>query len=315
MATRPLRLGLVGAGRWGRNIIRTLNAAPDLTLARLASSNPEAAGWAGPQCQVTKRWRDLIRAHDLDGLVLAVPPALHDTMVRAAVKAGLPVFVEKPLTTDAAKARALARYVAGQGGYVFIDHIHLFNPAYQTVKRQSLILGSIESIVSGGGNDGPVRDDVSVLWDYGPHDVALALDLAARPLAGVAAERLEKRADGGETLALTLTFDDGLKAEITLSNILDHKRRFMAVHFRGHMLLFDDTQDDKLILERRNDSPRCIVEEEPPRALDYDPEAPLTRALNAFAQAVRAQSTDTAGLDLGVRVVEVLEQAERSLAA
>src|SRR5229473_890850 len=108
MAT-PVRLGLIGAGRWGRNYLRTIAATPGVRLARLASRNPDSVRLAPADCAVTPDWRDLLDRNALDGVIIATPAALHAEMALAAMDAGLPVLVEKPLTMDIAQARALGR--------------------------------------------------------------------------------------------------------------------------------------------------------------------------------------------------------------
>jgi len=81
LAEAPLRLGLVGAGRWGRNYIRTIAELEDVVLARLASRAPDAAALAGDGCAVAADWSELITAGDLDGVIVATPPATHADIV------------------------------------------------------------------------------------------------------------------------------------------------------------------------------------------------------------------------------------------
>ena len=94
---RPdLNLGLIGAGSWGRNYIRTLAGLEGVDLVRLCSRNPESAKLAGPDCEISPDWRQLIEAGDLDGVIIAAPPALQSEMMLAAIGRGLPVLAEKP---------------------------------------------------------------------------------------------------------------------------------------------------------------------------------------------------------------------------
>lgn len=313
---RTLNIGLIGAGRWGRVYIDTLARLDGLRLARLASRNPDSRALVGADCAVTRSWRALVQAGDLDGVIVATPPALHADMARAAMRAGLPVLVEKPLTADLKQARALLALAEDAGAFAMVDHVHLFHPAYRALKRRALMLGGIQSIRSAGGNRGPFRGDADVLWDWGPHDVAMVLDLVGEMPVNVAAERVKRRKTRqgtGEILDLTLTFADGLQAMVRIGNILDQKTRYLAAHFTRHLLIYDDTDAAKLVEERLTDSPRCIVEEEPPKYMAMDHELPLDRCLLDFADGIRAGSRDLSGLRLGVRVVEVLTRAQEAL--
>src|SRR5258707_5147931 len=103
----PLRLGLIGAGAWGRNYIQTIKALPDVRLTRLASRNPEGARIAPPGCMVVSDWRDLLDRTMVDGAIIATPPHLHAEMALAAMEMHLPVLIEKPLTMNVARAQAI----------------------------------------------------------------------------------------------------------------------------------------------------------------------------------------------------------------
>lgn len=304
---RPLALGLIGAGRWGRNYIHTLAAIDGIRLARLASRNAESRGLVGADCAVGPDWRALIAAGDLDGVIIATPPALHAEMVRAAVAAGLPALVEKPLTLDGAEAAALADDVAARRGLVMVEHTHLFHPAFRALKRHLPEIAPVTAIRARAGAWGPFRDHTPVLWDWGSHDVALCLDVMGRKPESATAGHLESRATDegrGEIVRLRLAFAGGLSAEIEVGNILQARsRRFEVVGERG-ALVYDDVAADKLVHTGPAAAPRAVPVEATP---------PLTCAVAEFARAIRSGSRDLASLRLGVDVVAVLAQCARSL--
>ncbi len=97
--SRTVRLGLVGAGAWGRNYIRTIAGLTGVVLARAASRNPDTQSLVPPDCVVTPDWRELVGATDLDGLILAVPPKVQAAIAEAAVRARLPLLLEKPIAS------------------------------------------------------------------------------------------------------------------------------------------------------------------------------------------------------------------------
>ena len=78
-----LRLGLLGAGRWGRNYIRTIAASAGVRLARLASRNPDSANLVPPDCVIFADWREMLDARALDGVIVATPPGVHAEMALA----------------------------------------------------------------------------------------------------------------------------------------------------------------------------------------------------------------------------------------
>ncbi|MBI3127332.1 MAG: Gfo/Idh/MocA family oxidoreductase [Candidatus Tectomicrobia bacterium] len=314
----PLRLGLIGAGRWGRAYLRTIQSLPDLALARLCSANPESRALVDSSCQITRDWREVAEASDLDGVIVCTPPALHAMMTGAAVRAGLPAMVEKPLTLDLEEALRLQETVERAGVPVLVDHIHLFHPAYQALKREAARLGPVRRIRAEGGSLGPFREDTTSLWDYGPHDLAMCLDLlgaSPRRLAARLEETRETPEGRGENFALELDFPGGARAGIRVGKIFPEKRRRFAAWLGGCALVFDDLAPQRLV---RHPLPQGW-EGEPPalegpgEPLPFDYEPPLAAALKAFARGIRGESLEGLGVELGVEIVRLLNEAERQL--
>jgi predicted dehydrogenase len=294
-----LRLGLAGAGRWGRNYIRTIAGLGEMRLAGIASTNPQTAALAPPGCRIVADWRELIDASAIDGIVVATPPASHAEIARAAIHKAIPVLIEKPLALSAADARAVRDLAVERNVLGLVEHTHLFSPAFRALKKLAARHGGVREIHSEAGNHGPYRRDVSVLWDWGPHDVAMCLDLMQQaPAAAACTIRDHAERDGGtaQTVSIALSFPCGVPARILLSNSMDKTRRF-RVRCAGAEIVYDDLSPDKLLVDGT------------PVTLESD--LPLSVAVREFAAAIAAGGTDRGSLDLGVSVVEVLEACER----
>lgn len=283
---KKIRLGLLGAGAWGRRYISTIAELTDVEVARVESS----------------LWRDALAEGDWDGVIIATPAPLHAEMTLAALEAGLPVLVEKPLTMDPAQAREVLAAARRLKGIVLVDHTFLFHPAYEALKKHSKNLGPLRAISTIHGNRGPFRAGVSVLWDWAPHDVALCLDLLKTNPDSVAASRemTEQPPEGpGENVLLRLEFPDSVLAEIRVGNLLRKKSSRFEFRFEKGTLTLDDIGPEKLTLDGR--------------PLGFPPGRPLTRAVEAFTAAIRSKTPDDAGLQRGVDVVSVLARAQSSL--
>ncbi len=307
MSAGTVRLGLIGAGPWGRNFINTVAATVGVALTRLASRNPASTDLVGPDCRISVDWRDVAKATDIDGVIIATPPALHGEMTAAALDAGLAVLVEKPLTLDPAQAQALLEQARRRAGVVLVDHIHLFSPAYRKLKTLAAGLGPVRAIRGEAGGWGPFRPDTTVLWDWGPHDLSMCLDLMGDAPETITARRTERReTDGGtgETIELDLDFPGAARADIALSNLRDGKRRRLEVRFDSETLVYDDRAAEKLTrVDGDGGGERVPVE----------PGMPLSIAVAEFAAAIRKGSKDLESLRLGVDVVAVLAAADNHL--
>ncbi len=306
--SKILSLGLIGAGAWGRNYINTIAGLDGMALTRLASRNPESPALVGPDCVISEDWRDLIAAQDLDGVIIATPPARHADMTLAAIEAGLAVLVEKPMTLSLAEAETVLKTADEKSAVVLVNHIHLYSAAWETLKHEALDLGPLKAVSAVAGNWGPFRPDTPMLWDWGCHDVAMCLDLVGRSPETAMARRMESGEveDGkGEALALELGFGD-VTAKIAISNLNTEKTRLFTAALKGGELVYDDTIDDKLRLK--------INPQDPGKTLDLGEGRPLERAVRAFAAAIGHGDADFKDAILGRDVVGVLEQLQKHLA-
>lgn len=311
MKETPLRLAVLGAGRWGRRCIETARRLENARLARVASRSPEAAALAGPGVAVDADWRAVVSAPDVDAVIVATPPALHAEMAAYAIDRGKAVFIEKPLTLDPAEAIALRDRAERRNALVRVDHIHLHNPAYKLLKARAASLGRVRRLESVGGSWGPFRRDVPPLWDYGAHDAAMCLDVAGAPPEvdlAVVEEDAPQPEGPGRNLKLRWLFPGGLVADVRLGNLMRPKQRRFTALFPETALVFDDAEGAKLF-EHEIKEGRIG----PGRSIPVSQTPPLQLALSAFCDDIRADKRGLASLGLGVHVVELLANCDRQL--
>lgn len=305
MQEAPVRLALVGAGRWGRICLRNLAGLEGARLVAVASANPDTAALLPAGCRLFADWRDMLAPNGIggggvDGVIVATPPDSHAAIAIAALEAGSAVLVEKPVTLDSAEALAIRAAAVRAGRMVQVDHIHLFGPAFRTLKRLARQIGPVRAIRGVAGNHGPYRTDASVLFDWGPHDVSMCLDLlGALPDSAEARSLGRTPVEGGtaERLRLRLGFGP-IEAEVVLGTDMDKTRRFEVECAKG-TLVYDDLAAHKLT---RDGQPVEIASV-----------SPLAVVLGEFVAGVAAGSQDLSGLDLGIAVVEVLARCQSTL--
>jgi predicted dehydrogenase len=239
-------------------------------------------------------------------VLIAAPPHLHAEMTAACIRHGLPAFVEKPLTLSVQEARTLVELAERQQPIVFVDHINLFNPAFRALRDAVRGRAPLEIETEAGATPEQPIHDYSVLWDWGSHDVAMALTLTeGRMPASAAARRISIRPDGRETVEFALWFDDGTHSRHIVGNLWDRRRRSLLVRHRDEEWRFDDLASKKFarIAGAHIEFPDIPI----------DP--PLTVALREFARAVQMRKPDYEQLLLGARVVEVLDMCDNAMRA
>jgi predicted dehydrogenase len=296
-ATAVIRLGLIGAGRWGKNFIRTIRGLDGVVLSALCSRNPDSHGLVDSTCRIVRDWHDLLGTGLCDGVIIATPPDTHAEILGTAIRARMPSMVEKPLTLDLQQALDLQQLLRQSPTPVLVDHIYLFHPAYVELTRLSSQLGPIRSIQSAGGNHGPFRPNYTALWDYGPHDISMCLELMKTSPQSVACRAAES--DQGGNYELDLLFPGDVRAAVKVGNLATAKVRTFTVQCRDHNLVFDDLSPQKL----RLDGAPISVSETPP----------LLIAVEKFASGIRTGADGHFGLDVAVEVIRTLQAAQQSL--
>ena len=298
-----VNLGLIGAGRWGRNYIRTVERLPGVRLAAVASRNPETQTRVGPSVQVVREWESILD-FGLDGLILAVPPTVQPEIALRAIEAGLPLLLEKPMALDPVLAREIVSQAQARDVYVAVNHIYLHHPAFIQLKRCLAETGErITAIRTHSGNHGPFRTEWDALWDWGPHDVAMALDLIDGPAIVEQAQLKTHDTDqpGAGNFFLNLGLSNGVSAQLTFGNLMPQRVRQLHVATSAGEYVFDDEAENCLTFRA---SEKDIV-------LPVPEERPLDNAVYTFTKRVQQRGCDGSSLSEFVAVVEVLAQAEK----
>lgn len=301
-----ITVALIGRGRWGANI--------DTTLRSLRGVEVLVATTAAE----TKKLHNAA----LDGVLIATPGSTHAEVAEPFIARGLPTYIEKPLTTSVKDAERLQRAAAASGAPVFVGHVHLYNPAYAAA-RAAVMRGNnhIRTITFEGMNNGPIRDDMSVLWDWGPHGISLILDLLGHTPTHVQAWGqllLRPRTKLYDKVSLNMFFSSRVSATCTFSWLSPEKRVKLTIVGTKNSVVFDDTARQKVTLYQGigpQVQGNTVTVATPhityPR---YAQTLSLTAEMRAFIEMIRHKSTPPTDIHNGVAVVAVLAAAERSIA-
>ena len=243
VTTAPdMQVALIGAGRWGQTFVKAIRKLNGMALCALASRNPAATALVGPDVFVTDDYRQLFNRSNIDGIIIATAASTHFDILSNCMEAGFPCIVEKPLAMQYADAEKLLAIEQACAARVLVDHIHLYNPAWRSLKLKKTELGAVAKITSSGGNSGPERPDCNALWDYGPHDLALSLDLM-----GTAPTDVSCTTAAAGNFQIALRFENGTTADILVGNRFQQKTRRFEVLFETQGLIFDDLAASKLV--------------------------------------------------------------------
>jgi predicted dehydrogenase len=321
-----LRVGVLGAGYWGPNLVRNLSEAPGaepVAVADLAPERLEAIRKRFPAVRVTTDHRDVLDDPKIDAVCIATPVATHRKLAEEAFAAGKHVFVEKPLAGTVAEAEAIVRAAERAGKTLMVGHTFVYNPAVVAVKKilDADGIGRVNYIDSQRVNLGLHQFDINVLWDLGPHDVSITLYWLGEEPEWVQCTGACFVQPGIEDVVfLLIGFPSGAIAHAHLSWLAPSKVRTMTVIGSQKMVVYDDVQAvekvkvyDQGVDKLSGDELRRSY-----RSGDiYSPRVPVDEALQIemrhFIECVRHGTKPRSDGEAGLRVVRVLEAGMRSL--
>jgi predicted dehydrogenase len=329
------RLGVIGAGHWGPNLIRAFLTSPRSHVVAIAERD------ARRREQVLERYEgveghaegeELLARGDLDAVVIASPTATHYRFTKSALTRGLHVLVEKPLAPSVAEATELAALAAEARRVLLVGHVFLFHEGIRTVKRliDAGELGRVQYIQSVRTNLGPIRTDVSALWDLAAHDVSIfQYWLGGMPSRATGKGGIYVNRGIEDVIFATLEYPNGVLASLHATWLSPRKLRQITIVGDRKMLVFDDMDlvepirlYDKGVLPAEPEAGAIVDSFAGFRSSIHEGEIlvpevarsePLRAECEHFLECVLDGVTPLSGPAESVAVVSVLEAVERSL--
>ncbi|MGI9211121.1 MAG: Gfo/Idh/MocA family protein [Methylococcaceae bacterium] len=325
-----VNIGIIGHGYWGPNLLRNFTATPDCRvlavcdtdatrLLPLQSSHPGLVTTTNPQ--------DLITHPALHAIAIATPVASHYSLAMQALTAGKHVFVEKPLAASTKQAETLVNKARQTGLCVQVDHTFIYTGAVRKIKE--LItgdeLGPLYYYDSVRVNLGLFQSDVSVLWDLAVHDLSILDYILNEPPYAVSVTG-QRHIDGSpENIAfITLLYPGNFIAHLHVNWLAPVKLRRTLIGGSRKMIVYDDLEpSEKIKVYDKGITLNGHPVTKHRAMFDYRtgdmwaPRIDTTEALKLqtlkFINSIQTGEPSPSDGESGVRVVRILEAAERSL--
>jgi predicted dehydrogenase len=345
----PIAIAILGAGRWGRHLIRNFHQIPDAQI--LAVIDPDQSRRSAVMTEVgldetvigCDSWdtfcdrEDLTDQRDrLDAIVIATPATAHYATIVDALNRGYHVMCEKPLTLDYGECRHLCDLAEQQQRQLLIDHTYLFNPAVQRgaeLIREGAI-GDRRYGYAARVHLAPVRLDVDVIWDLVIHDISILnhwLGETPQRLSAIGQAWLQPTTPDSAPIDLfpdgladvsfvRLVYPSGVTIQVHLSWFNPDKQRRLALVGSRGTLVFDELVESPLTLHRGQMEQQPSGFWEPVnQAIEPIPlEAgePLRNVCTHFLDCIRTDRTsEISSGTIGAELVRVLLAISRSVNA
>jgi predicted dehydrogenase len=327
-----IKIGVVGCGYWGPNLLRNFAENDGAELRWIGDSDEArlaAMARRYPSVRSTTDYRQMIQDPDLDAIAVVTPVATHFHIAKEAILAGKHVLVEKPLTRTVAEAERLIELADRAARVLMVDHTFVYTGAVRKMKEivASGELGDLLYFDSVRINLGLFQRDINVLWDLAPHDLSIMDYLIDRQPLGVSAIGSCHIEPGIENIAyLMLKFPDDFIAHFHFNWLAPVKIRRTLIAGSRKMILYDDIEPtEKVRIYDKGVTANRVGN----READYQtlvsyrtgdvwaPKIEATEALHyvvaEFLDSIRSARRPLSDGEAGLKVVRLLEAAQQSI--
>jgi predicted dehydrogenase len=326
-----LKIGVIGYGYWGPNLVRNLSETEGADVVACADKRPDRRALAQrryPSLRVTDDANAVLDDPVIDAVVIATPVSTHHELAKRALEQGKHVLVEKPMTRSVAEGEELMALAEKNDLTLMVDHTFIYTGAVRRMKElvDTQELGELYYFDSVRVNLGIFQHDVDVVWDLAPHDLSILTHLIPATPTHVTAVGSDHVGSGHADMAyIHLGFESNFVAHFHVNWLSPVKVRQILIGGDRRMLVYDDMEPSEKV--RVYDSGIKVTTQEGIYAalVDYRtgdmwaPKLEFGEALEAecahFVDCVRLKKVPWTSGRAGLTVVRVLEAASKSLAA
>ena len=331
-----VKVGQIGCGYWGPNLIRNFSQLGDCVLHTLCDSKEENLQYAWrnhPYVKTTKNYKELLKDAEIDAVIVATDARSHYGLAMEALCEGKHLFVEKPLAMSTKECEDLINLSDSRNLVLMVGHTFEYNAAVQKIKEylKRGELGDVYYIYSQRLNLGRVRKDINVMWNLAPHDISIVLFWLEEEPVRVSAHGITHLQNGIEDVVfMNLNFSNGKSVHIHSSWLDPNKVRKMTIVGSRKMVVYDDVSSDAKIQVYDKGIDKGSIDTGMGRYDDFgkfqliqragdllipkiDFVEPLKAECTHFIECVKDGKKPLTDGKNGLRVVKVLEAAQKSL--
>lgn len=304
--------------------LATVEAVCDTRLDRLESMKQQY-----PFLRVTTDALELLKDPAVEAICICTPVGTHFPLAREALRHGKHVLVEKPLAASVEEAETLVKLAQQQDRCLMVDHTFVYTGAVRKIREivARNELGRLLYYDSVRVNLGLFQEDVNVLWDLGPHDLSIldyVLGRAPKTVSAVGGCHVKVGVEN--TAYVALRFEDELLAHFHFNWLSPVKIRMTLIGGTEKMIVYNDLEPAEKV--KVYDKGVVVTDDSDARHMAlfgyrvgdmWSPTLDTTEALKRvcaeFANAIVERRRPLTDGECGLRVVRILEAAQKSLAS
>jgi predicted dehydrogenase len=323
-----LRVGVIGYGYWGPNIVRNFHGQERSRVVSVCDRSAKSllrVRQAYPDMDVTSDASELLTAPDIDAVAIVTPVGTHYELAKEGLENGKHIFIEKPFTATVAQAEELIELAERKNLQIMVDHTFLFTGAVRRIRQlvDDGTLGKLYYYDSTRVNLGLFQHDVNVIWDLAPHDLSI-MDYVIKEKPEAIVATGQGHVNGLANIAfLTLYYPNSVIGHINVNWLSPVKVRTTLIGGEKKMLVWNDVEVDEKIKIYDKGVDKLNSENVYQLLVSYrsgDMWAPrveqveaLKLEANYFVECIQKNEKPLNDGQAGLRVVRVLEAANKSL--
>jgi predicted dehydrogenase len=327
---KQIKIGVVGCGYWGPNLVRNFRSLPDCSLKLMCDISEKRLRHLRslyPEVEGATDYNHFLNGAGLDAVAIATAVKLHFPMAKASLLAGKHTFIEKPMACSSQECEELIEIAQKKGVVLMAGHTFLYSPAVKKIKEivESGDIGEIRYICARRLNLGLFQKDINVAWDLAPHDISIILHIMEELPITINCRGSAHITPGVEDVTtMCLNFSKERSAIIHSSWLDPRKIREMTIVGSKRMIVYDDVaQLEKLrIFDARVETPpHYDTFAEFHYAYHYGDvyapyirqEEPLKTECQHFLDCIKHEKTPMTSGRQGLELVRILEASSESL--
>lgn len=318
-----MKIAICGFGYWGPNLCRNFQKYADLEY--IVDSDESKKSLIKEKYPSIKYRKNLHSVLDkIDAVVIATPPHTHFELAKLALKYGLHVFVEKPMTVSKEDASLLTNLAVLNKLKLMVDHTFLYAPEIRKIKELLPEIGEVVYIHSTRVNLGKFQKD-NIIWDLAPHDFSIFNYLIGNLPTKVRAFGKDIIQKGVvDTAYVNVEYSNGALATINMSWLYPFKGRETVIVGTEKMVVYDMLAEEKIkVYDKGVNMDRDANKGFGEYLLSYrhgdiwspfvEVWEPLDKACKHFVDCIVNDTRPLTNGYNGVAVVELLEAAQLSV--
>jgi len=243
---KKIKVGVVGCGYWGPNLIRNFRSLPDCHLKAMCDKQEHRIAHLKalyPEVHAAADYADMLNGVDVDAVVIATAVKSHFPLAKASLMAGKHTFIEKPMTGSSEHCEELIDLARKKSLVLMAAHTFLYSPVVQKIKEivDHGDIGEIRYICARRLNLGLFQKDINVAWDLAPHDISIIQHILGEQPTTVNCRGSAHITPGVEDVTTMCLNYSRQRTAIIHSSWLDPRKvREMTIVGSKRMIVYDD---------------------------------------------------------------------------